>query len=257
LLWGAGHLAIGDRRGWLLVALQPLAIAAVAVLVLQLVDGTRWLFVFPPLVALLVIWLGQALHARRQAIERGAAPGDELQVAFFLPLAVTVLTVYWLIGGRHGSPPATLQAYIESWMAERPEAARAHFAQPPESQRLAAEWSVQETLITDMITRSRAVHGPSSGLDPQNPFDSLRFRPVAADGSAAPERAGFVGELVRSQRVETTLLGFIPTASQETVAVEPVVTIWLRLAPQVPPAQLTFLQLESPTWLIEKVDWST
>lgn len=248
---------MGDRRGWLLVVLQPLAIAAVALVALQLVDGTRWLIVFPPLVAILVTWLGQALHARQQAIERGAAPGGELQVAFFLPLVVTVLTVYWLLGGRHGTPSATLQAYIESWMAERPATARAHFAQPPDPQLLAAEWSVHEVSITDLIVRSRAIYGPSSGLDPATPFDSLRFRPVARGDSTNGKRAGFVGELVRSQRVETTVLGFIPTASQETVAIQPVVTIWLLLAPQPLPADLPLVQLESPAWLIESIEWST
>ena len=256
-MWGAGHLAVGDRRGWLLMVVQPLAIAALLLLAIQLIDGTRWLLVFPPILAVLVVWLGQALHARQKAIELGATLGGELQIALFLPLAVLVLTLYWLLGGRHGSPPATLQAYIESWMASRPDAARTHFAQPPPADRLAAEWSTHMAMITELIDRSRATYGPASGLDAATPFDSLRFSAVDSDGAETDGRAGFVGELVRSQRVETTLFGFIPTASQETVAIQPVLNIWLRLEPQAPPGRLPLIQLDSRAWLIEAVDWTT
>ena len=37
---------LGDRRGWLLLIAQPIAIVAVAVLAATLIDGTRWLVVF-------------------------------------------------------------------------------------------------------------------------------------------------------------------------------------------------------------------
>ena len=59
--WGLGHVMLGDRRGWLLLILQPVAIGAVALLALGLIDGTRWLIVFPPLVALFVFWIAQAV----------------------------------------------------------------------------------------------------------------------------------------------------------------------------------------------------
>ena len=257
IVWGAGHLSLGDRRGWLLLITQPIAIAGLLLVALQLIDGTRWLLIFPPLVALLVIWLGQALHARQRAIELGGVPGGELQVVLFLPLVVVVLTLFWLFGGRHGSPPATLQAYIEAWMAGRPEAARILYARPPAADELAAEWSAQGAAIAQLIGRSRTMYGSASGLDPERPFDSLRFRRVDGDDSPAGDRSGYVGELVRSQRVETTVLGFIPTAGQQTVVVQPLLTIWLRLDRQPDAFALPLGQLESRAWLIESVGWST
>ena len=36
--WGLGHVLLGDRRGWLLLILQPIAILAVAVLAIAFID---------------------------------------------------------------------------------------------------------------------------------------------------------------------------------------------------------------------------
>ncbi len=55
---------LGYRRGWLLLIAQPIAIVAVGVLAAALLDGTRWLVVFPPLLALMVFWVGQAVDVR-------------------------------------------------------------------------------------------------------------------------------------------------------------------------------------------------
>jgi hypothetical protein len=62
-----------------------------------------------------------------------------------------------------------------------------------------------------------------------------------------------IAEIVRSQRIETTLFGFVPTASQQTVVVEPDVTIWLTLEPQPMPEWLGFLRLESFAWKVESI----
>src|SRR6188474_346312 len=114
LIWGLGHIAIGDRRGWLLMALQPLVIVGLLMVAVQLIDGTRWVLAFR---------VAQAIHAYRKAVELGAKPGGELQAALFLPVAVGVLTLFWLIGGRHGSPTATLEAYAVAFLTGKPEAA--------------------------------------------------------------------------------------------------------------------------------------
>jgi hypothetical protein len=63
-----------------------------------------------------------------------------------------------------------------------------------------------------------------------------------------------IGEIVRSRRVQTTLLGFIPTAGQETVVVEPDVTVWLSLEPRDVPAWLAFLPVDSYVWKIASID---
>ena len=214
MLWGLGHLAIGDRRGWILLLLQPLAIAGVLVVAIGLIDGTRWLIVFPPLGALLVVWLGQAIHAYHRAIDRGAKPGGELQAALFLPAAVIVLTAFWLVGGRHGSPSATLEAYVVAWVSGRADAAVTLYASPPDPGQLDARWASQIAYLEERVTSLAGTYGESSGLDPERPFDNLRFRDPtpALDGEEA-----VVVDIVRRQQVQNMVLGIIPTASQETV----------------------------------------
>jgi hypothetical protein len=225
VLWGAGHLALGDRRGWLLLILQPLAIAAVAVVALQLLDGTRWLVVFAPLLILLVVWLAQAVHAHRRAIALGATPGGEIQIAAFLPLALVVVTAFWLVGGRHGSPAATVEAYMAAWMADRPDVATRLFVEPPLNSELSQTWTQDLSTLTSHMTIERARYGPISGLDPARPFASLRVTDMETGQTG---EAQYLVELVRSERYETTVLGVIPTAAQRTVVVRPVLLIDVR-----------------------------
>jgi hypothetical protein len=111
-------------------------------------------------------------------------------------------------------------------------------------------WDAERLAVEETISRARAAFGPDSGLDPLRPFDSLRFREErAADG-----RVAMIGEIVRSRRVETTLMGFIPTAGQETIVVAPNVTLWLTLETRPVPDWLGFLPLESQVWKIESID---
>lgn len=204
LLWGSGHIALGDRRGWLLLALQPLAICAVALVALALIDGTRWLAVFVPVVVLLGVWLGQAIHAHRRAIALGAAPGGELQIAAFLPLALTALTLFWLVGGRHGSPAATVESYMAAWLDGRAEIAAGLFTAPRGAADVAAAWQTDAQAIAARIADGRAIYGAVSGLDPAQPFDSLRVSLLDSSGQSAR----FVVEIVRAERFETTFLAY-------------------------------------------------
>lgn len=245
-----GHLAIGDRRGLLLLVLQPLAILGVLVVAFQLIDGTRWLVVFPPLALLLVLWLGQAIHAYRRAIDLGAKPGGELQVAFYLPVAVAVLTAFWLVGGKNGSPSATLEAYVVSWESGRPDAAAALYAEPPGRAQLGAQWMSEIAYLGDRVTQLAATYGPSSGLNPQLPFDNLRFRDPVADVNG---QELVVVDIVRSQQFQNMVLGIIPTASQQTVLVEQAGTIRLRLEEQPATTWLSIGQLDSYAWKIDSV----
>lgn len=250
LIWGLGHISVGDRRGWVLLLIQPVAIAGLVLVGVQLIDGTRWLAVFPPLAALLVFWLAQAVHAYRRAVERGAEPGGELQAGLFLPVAVAVLTAFWLIGGRHGSPTATLEGYVLAWMSGRPAAASSLYAVPPAAEGLAVTWGLQSAYLKDRLATLARQYGPTSGLDPERPFDNLRFGEPTSDG---PSRQRVAIDIVRLQRVETMVLGIVPTAGQQTVLVEQAGVITLALVAQSPVEWLSVGRLQSSAWRINGV----
>ncbi len=248
LIWGWGHLALGDRRGWLLVLLQPLAIGGLLLSAWQLIDGTRWLAVFVPLVALIVVWVGQAVHAHRRAIALGGAPGGELQLALFLPVALAVLTAFWLIGGRHGSSASTVEAYMDAWRANRPDVAALLFSDTAAEQDIANEWQQNDAAIATSIRDGLSTYGEASGLDPARPFDSLLIEEVDVGASAG--RARFVVELVRTESYETTVLGVIPTAAQRTVVVGTIVSIGLI---EVTDSTGPLPALPTTTWRIEVI----
>jgi hypothetical protein len=231
LVWGWGHITLGDRRGWLLVLLQPLAIGGLLLATWQLIDGTRWLTVFVPLVAVLVVWVGQAVHAHRRATALGALPGGELQLALFLPFAFALLTAFWLVGGRHGSPASTVEAYMDAWRAGRPDAAAGLFAgSNVDSAALQHFWAEQSSELAISLSDGRAAYGPLSGLDPARPFDSLRVSELATQ---IPGQATFSVEIVRTESFETTMLGIIPVAAQRTIVVAPLAQLELREEPTI------------------------
>jgi hypothetical protein len=251
LLWGLGHLSIGDRRGWLLVIAHPVAIAGLLVFAGVLIDGTRWMLVFPALVLFLVIWLGQALNAQRRAVAMGGAPGGELQVALFLPVVVVLVTGFWLVGGGDGAPATTLRQYVSAWEDGRPDTAARLFATPVDAALLAAGWADEESYLRQRVTDAAALYGPTSGIDPDQPFNSLRFTELPttnADSSLVDV------EIVRRQRVETVLLGFIPTATQETVVVEELGMIRLMSLPAPPAPWLPLIHTGARAWRIDTVD---
>jgi hypothetical protein len=232
------------------MALQPLVIVGLLMVGVQLIDGTRWVIVFPPLAAILAFWLAQAVHAYRRAVELGARPGGEMQAVLFLPVAVAVLTLFWLIGGKHGSPTATLEAYAVAWLTGRSEAAANLYVAPPAKEELDQVWAAQSEYLTQRVGALAQQYGPTSGLDPAEPYDNLRFgEPVPA----GPGRQTVEVDIVRSQRVETMVLGIVPTATQANVIVEPVGTITLTLVEEPGAEWLPFGRLNSQSWQIEDV----
>lgn len=248
--WGLGHVMLGDRRGWLLLLLELLAVAGIGLAAVALIEGTRWLAVFPALVGFVVIWLTQAFDAYRRAVRGGAQPGGEFAIVAVLPVALTVLTAFWIVGGRHGSPTATATGYVEAWVAGRSDVAAQLFATAPDETRLRADWDAARALLVERIGRARGVYGPESGLDPGLPFTSVRVHEAAPSNG----RVAIVVDIVRSRRVQTTLLGVIPTAAQETVTVERALTIWLRLVPDEPPSWWPLPRLDSYVWKIDAID---
>jgi hypothetical protein len=254
LVWGWGHIHLGDRRGWILAILQPIAIVGLLFIAAQLIDGTRWLVIFPPLAVLIVVWLAQAVHAYMQAIELGAQRGGEFQAALFLPVAVAVLTIFWLLGGRHGSPAATLESYVIAWMTDRPAAAATLYETPPSYVQVDAAWDAQFAYLAGRVATLAEQYGPQSGLDPGSPFDNLRF----SDPMAVSSNHQVVGiDIVRRQRVENMVMGIIPTATQETVVVERAGTITLSLVPEPVNGWLPFGRLDSQAWRIQAVQIGT
>jgi hypothetical protein len=106
-------------------------------------------------------------------------------------------------------------------------------------------------MLNDHITAAYATYGDESGLDPDHPFDNLRFRDPVSSGDG---RVSMVVELVRNERVATTVLGVIPTAGQQEVTIERDMTIWLEQQPDTPPPWLPFSGLESYSWKISSID---
>lgn len=252
LVWGLGHLTLGDRRGWLLLATQPIALAGAAVATAQLVDGARWLVVFPVLGAIVAVWLAQAVHAHRLALERGRAPGGELRVMLFVAMAALILTAFWLVGGRHGSPSATLGAYLEAWRSDRAEAAATLFVVDQSLEQLRVVWSDQALRLRESVARAMALHGSEAGLDPDQPFDSLRFTEIG--DQQTPNTATIAVDLVRLQRVESQMLGIVPTASQQTLVISRQMSIRLALVPDIGFDWLPLGLLRSSSWQIVSVD---
>ena len=234
LIWGWGQASLGDRRAWLLAIVQVLAIADVLIIGPQLIDTTLWLLLFLPIVVLAVVWVGQAVNAHRRAFALGGAPGGELQLALFLPLLLAVFTAFWLVGGRHGSAASTVEAYMEAWESNRPDIAVGLFPYPDRSwgsidlarASIAAQWNSDLNNVSRLIDRNRAIYGPTSGLDPQHPFRSVRVEEGQLNiFSRSGSVRGFVIEVVRTEQFQTTLLGLIPTTGQRTVVVAPVAFI--------------------------------
>jgi hypothetical protein len=261
LVWGAGHLALGDRRGLILLALQVVGYGGWLLAAGQLISGTAWPILFPLLLGLVVVQLGQAVDAHRRALALGRPPGGELQLAWSLALAALVVAGFWLVAGERGSPEATLTAYASAWRAERVDLGETLFTpcpfdRPDACASLTSAWQQQRTYVTERVRAAAASYGSASGLDPEEPFNSLRFTLLST------QRTGeFLGEatvavdIVRFERVETTLFGIIPTASRQIVTVERAGLLKLVAAQPEPLAWLpAVLRIPSTEWYMRGIE---
>lgn len=236
LIWGWGQVSLGDRRGYLFAVVQILAIADWLIIAAQLIDTTLWLVLFVPLVVIAVVWVGQAVGAYRRALAIGGTPGGEFQLAFFLPVLLAAFSSFWIVGGHGATPASTVEAYMEAWESNRPDLAVGLF---PASDRawatsyLPAQWQSDVNRISTMVEQNRASFGPSSGLDPEHPFLSLRVEQVPqapSFGGPLPVQPAFEVQVVRTEQFSSSLLGLIPTTGERTVVVAPV--LYLELAAQ-------------------------
>ena len=203
---------------------------------------------FPPLAALVVAWVAQAIHAYREAVDLGAQPGGQLQAALFLPVAVTALTLFWLVGGRHGSPTATVKGYVISWVTGRSQLASRMYITPPTSEQLESTWATQSAYLTGASPRWQPSTGRQAG--------STRNSRSTTCNSAIPSPSPTVARWSRwtscdRSRWRRIILGFIPTASQETVVVEPAGSITVTLIDQPAPGLAARSQ---PAQLLSVVD---
>lgn len=252
LIWGAGHLALGDRRGWLLAAMQLLAVGTLAAVAALYIESTRWLVVLLGLIGVVAVWIAQAVDAHRRAVAAGARPGGELQVAAILPLIVALVGGFWLVGGDLGSPGATLQRYVSAWQSDRPMSAVALLAEPVAPDLLATEWQGQREQLRVLVAGAAARYGSQAGLDPRLPYNSLRF--AEAVGAGGDGRAVVAVDLVRRERFETQLFGLIPTASQRTVVIQRLGEVRLRVEQAPPPWWLPAgLAPPARVWVIDEV----
>ena len=149
-----------------------------------------------------------------EAVDLGAEPGGQLQAALFLPVAVTARPCSgWSVGATarprrrsratssRGSPDAASLPRACTSRRRRPSSSsRPGPRNPHTSPDGSPPWPQQ--------------YGPTSGLDPAAAARQPAIR--RSHARQADGRQMVEVDIVRSQQVETMILGFIPTASQET-----------------------------------------
>jgi hypothetical protein len=231
LVWGWGQLATGDRRGWLLLALQPVAIGLLAWLGPALADGAGVALAFSSGVALLAAWAAVALHAYRRAARRRllvdlpGPDGGAIWLLVLAPVAIAASSLFWGLAGREADPATVLDRYVADWRAGRAADAVARFVQPPGSTALVHElWDAQLTALRNELVRLVPRAGPGGGIDPDAPFETVRW----VDAGPTPGGGRLVAaEVARRETVHGLLLGLLPVSSQRFVPLERLGTVEL------------------------------
>jgi hypothetical protein len=268
VLWGVGHLAMGLRRGWLLLAAEVACIVVLVVFLLPRATGTSDDLVFATLALFFVAWVAQAVDAYRIAaraldreppIEVHGRPAL-LLLALVIP-ATLVFTTFWMAAGRGATPESALEHYVVAWRAGEPGRALDYLAAPRSPEALDAEWREQEDRIA---SRLRAIASgldaspeDGGGVDADRPFRNLEFvlGPDGNDGAdsalGSPGTATAAINVVRRVQVHDTFLGLFPTASLRTAVIEQIGTVRLTLVELPPP-----LGLGPPdhAWRVERVE---
>jgi hypothetical protein len=249
--WGLGHLALGDRRGALLLAGEVAGGAGLFLLAAAFIEGARYPWVYLGLVAFFAAWAWQAVDAHRRAVEAGGSPGGAIQAVLLAPVALVAFTGFWLVGGTGGSPAAPLRAYVAAWRDGRPAAASRLFVDQPAPDALGAQWAGEQLYLRGRAA-TLARGGRAEDLDPNRPLDALVFEidPIApgSAGSVDGATANATVEFVRQETVSGSFFGLVPTASQRRVVLERVGSIVLRAV-----ERPTVLGIPDVVWRIESV----
>jgi hypothetical protein len=257
---GWGHAATGDRRGLLLTVGFGLAATTLLVIAWAYAAGPAATIVFLLGTSFAAAWLAQAIHASRRAArrwERGGTPsprGGLGAVVAGLAVATLLAVLFWSIAGEGASAASRASAYAAAWWAGRPEAAAGAFDPPLDPAAIDTAWAEQTPRLRNALVSAAADAGPLGGIDPDRPFDSVRFVPVTADeaarGGADDDRAVFDVEIVRRVRQPTRLLGILPATSTVIETAERIGTVTLRLVG----GDRSGLLPGIPSWRVETVD---
>ena len=266
VVWGWGQVATGDRRGWALVAVEMLAVAALVVVGLPLASGTDATLLLLGGCGFGAAWVAVALHAYRCAVHRRVtfglpgADGGAIDLLWLAPVLIAASTAFWFAGGSGATPDAALSRYVAAWRHDRPADAIGLFAASAGSAGLGsavlgsaplgsasgsaapgsaglgsaaleAIWRAQDARLVAQLTQLAASLGPDSGLDPTAPFDAVRFE--VQSGSATTETVKV--EIVRHETVPDTFLGIFPTTSDQVEPVASLGTVQLALVDVPPP----------------------
>jgi hypothetical protein len=232
-VWGWGQIAAGDRRGWIGPPLQLALVAALAVFAPSAAQGTNAWLIFLAGAVVMALWLAVPVDAYRLTMRRRAAldvptgSASGLDLLWLAPFAVAFSTFFWAAAGRAADPGLVLSDYVGDWRTGRVDAALALFDIPPgDSASMPGTWEAQLANLRNDLVRLAAVSGPTSGIDPGQPLDSIVW------SAKPPEEADaflVAIEVVRRETVRGQLLGLVPSTSQRLVTVERLGTVELRL----------------------------
>lgn len=251
--WGLGHLELGDARGWLLLGLEIVWLAAFGLSV-ALLPTDRWLAAYGLLAGFIVAWVAQAVNAYRKARARSGTNTGAAWLLTVAPFVIALLTGFWLFAGSQASPAATFERYVGAWHHDDAGAAVGLFAQPPQASVLADRWELEENLVAARITEL-ADADPEFSLDKENPDTNLRFDlhdPDGVDSDAGPGPVQFDVHVVRQVSLPSTFFGLVPSTRTETRIVDTVgsVTLIRRSVDGL------FAAAGASVWLIESISFS-
>ncbi|MFI5254658.1 MAG: hypothetical protein ACHQ15_04295 [Candidatus Limnocylindrales bacterium] len=237
--WGLGHIALSDRRGWLLLLAEVVALALLVGVGLPRLEGDAVDGLFLAVVLFFLAWAAQAVDAYRRAIRSGLAAGGAIWLLALIAVAVVVFGGFWMAGGATATATAALERYVAAWRQDRPEVGDRLLLEPQSAAATAADWAAVGAIIEKRLGELAATLGDDAGLDPRQPFASLEFRllPGPAAGGSTTAEASIV--IVRHVSVRSTFLGLFPTATQETEVLDEVGVIELASVPLHPVGALT------------------
>lgn len=255
VVWGWGQVAMGDRRGWVLAAVEVVAVAALVIVGVPLASGTGATLPLLGGCAFGVAWIAVALHAYRRTVRRrvaiglSGADGGAIDLLWLAPVLIAASSAFWFLGGSGATPDAALSRYVAAWRHDRPGDAVGLFsvgsagsagaaaagsvaaATAPGGATLLTMWRAQDAQLVAQLTQLAASLGSDSGLDPTAPFDAVRFERQ----SASPTAETITMEIVRHETVPDTFLGIFPTTDDQVVPVASVGTVRLTLVDVPPP----------------------